>query len=88
LMRPWYRVKLRSRTWEKRSTALASSTGALPGCLRGIPPSGLAADAGGCGSSSAHEIWAIVRLTYGVVSDTIEIHDPDVLLQENRAPVQ
>src|ERR1019366_1533992 len=89
LIRPWYRFKLRSRTWEKLSTrALASSTKALPADLRGIPPSGLTADADGRGSRSAHEICAIVRLTYGVISDTIEIHDPDVLLQENRAPVQ
>src|ERR1039458_103641 len=89
LMRPWYRVKLRSRTWAKLSTSqLASSTNVLPGCLRGIPPPGLASDAGGCGSGSAHESCAIVRLTYGVISDTIETHDPDVLLQENRAPVQ
>src|ERR1035441_88707 len=50
LMRPWYRVKLRSRTWAKLSTsALVSSTSAVPGCLRGIPPSGVAADAGGFG---------------------------------------
>ena len=50
LMRPWYRVKLRSRTWEKLSTrALASSTNALAAGLRGIPPSGAAAGAGGFG---------------------------------------
>src|ERR1017187_10217459 len=48
LMRPWYRVKLRSRTWAKLSTkALASSTNALLGDLRGIPPSAVAANAGG-----------------------------------------
>src|ERR1017187_720639 len=46
LMRPWYRVKLRSRTWAKLSTrVLASSTKALPGCLR----AGVAADASGLG---------------------------------------
>src|ERR1035441_1266979 len=46
LMRPWYRVKLRSRTWAKVSTrVLASSTRALPGCLR----AGVAADASGFG---------------------------------------
>src|ERR1017187_3056365 len=53
LMRPWYRVKLRSRTWVKLSTkAFASSTSALPGCLRGIVTSGVAADAGGFGVES------------------------------------
>src|ERR1035441_1628552 len=51
-MRPWYKVKLRSRTWAKLSTsALASSTRGLPTSLRGIiPPSGVAADAGGFGA--------------------------------------
>src|ERR1035437_6569030 len=45
-MHPWYRVKLRSRTWAKVSTrVLASSTRALPGCLR----AGVAADASGFG---------------------------------------
>src|ERR1017187_9558299 len=46
LMRPWYRVKLRSRTCAKLSTrVLASSTKALPGCLR----AGVAAEASGLG---------------------------------------
>src|ERR1019366_10373493 len=42
--------------------------------------------AGGC--RSVHEICAMVLLTYNVITDTLDIHDPDVLLQENRALVQ